>query len=158
MAPSFTLYTVWLACSRECMGYLWCGLRAGGSTLGGGAGVGLGGWHVCTVGGTLGGAWGSVLRCSIVSCIVSRVCFGGGVEVGVGAPVSEKKSASCRMASMVWVQKQEKGATSAGFARASARRLDVSVAASAEDIAGMAPLWGGNCTVLAMRSPCVSGM
>ena len=78
----------------------WAACR-GGSTLGGGAGVGVGGRHRGTVGGTLGGAWCYVLRCSIGSCIAAWVCLVGGVVVGVGAPVSTNMSASCRMASMV---------------------------------------------------------
>ena len=125
---------------RERRGYLWVGLRVGGFTLGGGAGGGLGRWHGVTVGGTLGGAWWYILCCSMVSCIVARVRLGGGVGVGVGAPVASKMLASCRMASMVWVPKWVKGAAGAGFARASARRLAASVAASSEDISGMAPL------------------
>ena len=72
------------------------GCLQGGSNLGGGSG-GLGG----TVGGNLGGAWGSVLCCSMGSCIVAQVCLGGVVEVGLGVPVAAKMSASCRMESMV---------------------------------------------------------
>ena len=81
----------------------------------------------------------------------------GGVGFGGCAPVVAKLSASCRMASMVWAPKQENSAAGAGFARASARCLDASVAASAEDMAGMAPLWE-KCTVLVMQSPRVSSM
>ena len=40
----------------------------------------------------------------MVICIVARVILGGGVGVGVGAPVAAKMSASYRMASMVWEQ------------------------------------------------------
>ena len=134
--------TVWLACARERRGYLWCGLRAGGSTLGGGNGGGLGGRNGGAVGGTLGGAWGSVLSYRRGSCIVARVRLGGGVGVGVGALIAAKMSASCRMASMVWAPKQAKDATGAGFARASDRPLSASMAASEEDIAGMALLQG----------------
>ena len=90
--------------------------------------------------GTLGGAWISLLRYSRGSCIVSQVRLGGGVGFGVGVPVAAKILASCWMASMVWVQKRSKGAAGAGFSRASDRRLDASVATSAEDIAGMVPL------------------
>ena len=78
-------------------------------------------------------------------------------ELG-GAPVAAKMLASCQMASMVWVPKRANGAAGAGFARASARRLTVSVAASVEDMADMAPLCGKNWTVLVMRSPRVSGI
>ena len=108
------------------------------------------------MGGTLGGAWGSVLCCSLDSCTVARVRLGCGVGFGGCATVAAKILASFRMSYMVWAPKQEKGAAVAGFSRASDRRLDASVAASAEDIAGMAPLWGENWTVLVMRSPCVS--
>ena len=61
-----------------------------------------------------------------------------------GALVVAKMSASCRMASMVWAPNQAKGAAGAGVARASAMRLDASVAASTEDMAGVAPLCGKN--------------
>ena len=124
----------------ERRGYLWGRLCAGGSTLDGGVGGGLGGWHGGNVGGTLRGAWGSVLRCSMGSSIVARVrLVGGGVD-GVGAPVAAKMLASCRITFMVWAPKRAKGAAGAGFARASARHLAASMAASAEDISGMAPL------------------
>ena len=74
-----------------------------------------------------------------------------------GAPVvAANMLASFRMESIVGAPKREKGAAGAGFARASARRLAASVAASAEDMAGMAPLWGGNWKVLVIRSPRVS--
>ena len=110
------------------------------------------------MGGTLGGAWGSVLCCRLGSCTVSRVRLVGGVGLRGGAPVVAKMLASCRMVSMVWASKREKGAAGVGFARASARRLNTSVATSAEDMAGVAPLWGENWTVLVMRSPRVSGI
>ena len=80
------------------------------------------------MGSTLRGDWGNVLRCSMGSCIVTRVRLGGGVWVGVGAPVAVKMSASFRMASMVWAPKQAKGAAGAIFVRTSARRLDASMA------------------------------
>ena len=66
----------------------------------------------------------------------------GGVEFRGGVPVVANMSASFRMASMVWAPKRAKGTAIAGFARASARRLAASLAASAEDMAGMAPLCG----------------
>ena len=88
------------------------------------------------------GAWVYVLRCSMGGCLVARVCLGGGVGVGVDAPVAAKISASCRMASMVWASNGEKGVVGAGFARASARRLDTSMVVSEEDMDGMAPLCG----------------
>ena len=78
--------------------------------------------------------------------------------VGVGAPDAEKMSASCWMASMVWAQKRAKVAAGAELERASALRLAVSVAASAEDIAGMALLWVENCTFLDVYSSRVSEM
>ena len=139
--PSSTVSTVCLACARKRRGYLWGGLRAGGSTLGGGTGGDLGGRHGGTVGGTLGGAWGSASRCSRGSCIVAWVRLVVGVGVDVGAPVAEKMSASCQMESMVWAPKRAKGAASAGFASMSDRLLTAYVAVLAEDIAGMAPLW-----------------
>ena len=71
MVPSPTVSTVWLACARERRGYLWGGLCAGGSTLGGGTGGGLGKRHEGTVGGTLGGAWGLDPLCSRGICIVA---------------------------------------------------------------------------------------
>ena len=157
-APSPTVSTVWLACVHERREYLWGGLHAGGSTLGGGSGGGLGGRNGGTVGGIIGGAWGSVLRCSMVSFVAARVRLVGRVVVGVGVPFAAKFSASCRMSSMVWAPKRAKGLAGAGFARALARRLALSVAALAEDIAGMAPLLGGNCTVLVMHSPRVSSI
>ena len=55
-APSPTVSTVWFARAHERRGYLWGGLRAGESTLGGGNGGGLGGRHGGTVSGTLRGA------------------------------------------------------------------------------------------------------
>ena len=85
------------------------------------------------------------------------MCLVGWGGIG-GAPVAAKMLASCRMASMVWVPKRANDAASAGFARASARRQAASVAASANDMAGMAPLCGKNWTVLMMRSTCVSGI
>ena len=97
--------TVWLACVRERRGYLWGGLRSGGSNLGGGTGGVLGRRHGGTVGGTLGGSWGSALLFSGGICIIARVCLGGGVGVGVGAPVAAKKLANCWMESMVWAPK-----------------------------------------------------
>ena len=128
-APSPTVPTVWLACARKRRGYLWGGLHDGGSTLGGGSWGGIGEQNRGTMGGTLLGAWGSVLRCSRVIYIVARVRLGGRVGVGVGAPVAVKMSASCQKAYMVWAQKRVKGAVSAGFARASARCMDASMAA-----------------------------
>ena len=62
------------------------------------------------------------------------------------------------MASVVYEPKRAKGAASTGFAMESARRLDASVDASAEEMAGMAPLCGKNWTVFVMHSPCVSGI
>ena len=110
----------------------------GGSTLGDGSGGRRGGLLGVTVGGNHGGAWGSVLCCCLGSCTVLRVCLVGWGGLG-GAPVAANMSVSCRMASMVWALKWEKGAAGAGFARASARRLAVSVAALAEEMDGMAP-------------------
>ena len=130
MSPSPTVSTVWLACARGCRGYLWGGLRLGGSTLSVGDGGGLGGRHGVTVGGTLGGAWGYMLHCRMGSCIYARVHLVGWIVVGVGAPVAAKMLASCQMAYMVWALNQSKGAAGAGFARVSARRLDAYVAAS----------------------------
>ena len=92
------------------------------------------------MGGTLGGAWGSVFFCGLGRCKVTRACLGGGLGFGGCAPVAGNISASCRMASMVWAPNQEKGTGGAGFARASDRRLAASVATLAEDMAGMAPL------------------
>ena len=94
------------------------------------------------MGGTLGVAWRSVLCCSLCSCTFARVRLGGGVEFGGCAPVAANISASCQMASMVWLPNREKGAAGAGFARASARRLAESVAGLVEEMAVMAPLWG----------------
>ena len=112
-----------------------------------------------TAGGTLGGAWGSVLCCRLCSCTVARVCLVGGVGLHGGAPVvAAKMSASFRMESIVGAPNREKGAASAGFARASARCLDASVPALVEDMDDMALLWGKNWTVLVMRSPPVSGI
>ena len=111
------------------------------STLGGGSGGGLGGMLGGAARCTLGGAWGLVLCGLLGSCTVVRVCLVGWVGFG-GAPVAEKMSASCRMASMVWAPKQVKGSASAGFARASDRHLTASVAALAEDMSVMAPLCG----------------
>ena len=143
MAPSPMVSSVWLACAHERRGYLWGGSRVGGSNLGGGYGGGLGGLLGGTAGGTLGGAWGSVLCCRMGSCTVVRVCLVGWGGLG-GALVAENMSASCRMSSMVWAPKRANGAAGAGFARASARRLAASMAASAEDMAGMVPLCGKN--------------
>ena len=42
---------------------------------------------------TLRDTWGLVLSCSGGSCIVAQVRLGGGLGVGVGAPVAEK----CRL-------------------------------------------------------------
>ena len=139
--PSPTVSNVWLDCARECRGYLWGGLGAGGSSLGGGAGGGLDGQHGGIVGGPLGGAWGFVLYYIMGSCVAARVHLVGGVVVGVDALVAAKIPASCWMASVVWAPKQDKGAVSTGFARDSARCMAASMSASAEDIAGMAPLW-----------------
>ena len=140
-ATSPMVSTVCLACARERRGYLWGGLHVGGSTIGGGSGGGLGGMLGGTADGTLGGAWGSVLCCRLGIFTVVRVCLviWGGLG---GAPVEAKMSASYRMASMVWAPKQTKGAAGSGFARASNRRLAASVAASVEDMTGMAPLCG----------------
>ena len=109
------------------------------------------------MGGTLGGDWGSILCCRLGSCKVVRVCLVGWVGFG-GAPVAANMPASFRMASKVWASKRAKGAAGPGFVRASARHLAASVAASAEDMDGMAPFCGENFTVLVMRSPRVSGI
>ena len=114
--------------------------RSGIYDRGGGDGGDLGVKNVGTVGGTLGGAWGSVLRYRMGICISARVRFVVGVVVGVGAPGVANVSASCWMASMVWAPKRAKGAAGAGFSRASARHLAALVAASTEEMAGMAPL------------------
>ena len=110
------------------------------------------------MGGTRGGAWGSVLCCSLESCTVAWVCFRGGVVIGGCAPVAANMSAICRMASMVWVPKQAKVAASAGFSRESDRHMAASLDVLAEDMSGMAPLCGKNWTVLVMRYPRVSGI
>ena len=110
------------------------------------------------MGGTIRSAWGSASLCIRGSCIVTPLRLGGGVGVGVGAPVAAKFLAGFRMASIVWAPKLAKGTAGAGFVRASSRRLYASVAASTEYIAVMAPLWGENCTVLAVCSPRVYGM
>ena len=78
--------------------------------------------------------------CSLGSCTVARVRLGGGVGCGGCAPVAAKMLDSFRMAPMVWAQNRAKGAAGAGFARASARHMAASVAASADDMAGMVPL------------------
>ena len=96
--------------------------------------------------------------CSLGSFTVARVRLGGGVGFGGCAPVAAKMSDSFRMASMVWATKRAMGAAVTGFARASDRRLDASVAALEEDMDGMAPLWGKNWTVLVVHSPPVSGI
>ena len=110
------------------------------------------------MGGTLRVDWGLVLCCILGSYTVAQVRLGGGVGFGGCAPVAGNMSASCRMASMVWASKRAKVVAGAGFVRASERRLAASVAASAEDMAGMAQLWGENWTVLVMRSSRVSGI
>ena len=69
--------------------------------------------------------------------MVGWVGFDGGL-------VAAKMLVSYRMASMVWAPKRSNGAAGARIARASAGRLAASVAASGEDMAGMAPLCGGN--------------
>ena len=140
---SSTVSTVWLACANDRREYLWGGSCVVGSILSSGSGVGLGGLLGGTAGGTLGGAWGSILYCRLGSCTVVQVCLVGWVGFG-GAPVVARMSARCQMESMVWVPKRAKCAAGAGFARASARRLAASMAASAEDMAGMAPLCGKN--------------
>ena len=108
------------------------------------------------MGGTLGGAWGSVVCCSLGSCTVAQVCLVGGVGFGGCAPVVSKMSAIFRMAYMVWEKKRAKGAAGAGFVRESTRRLAASVAVSTDDMDGMAPLWEKNRTVLVMCSHRVS--
>ena len=142
IAPSPTVSTVWMARLSERRTYLLGGLRARGSNFGGGTRGILCGRHGDTVGGTLRGAWESALPCSGGSCIFAQVRLGGGVCVGVGAPVAEKKSANYWIASMVWVPKLAKDAMSAGLERASARRLTASVAVLVEDKAGKAPFLG----------------
>ena len=77
------------------------------------------------------------------SCIAAWVRLVDGVVVGVGTPDAAKMLASCWIASMVWVPKQAKGVAGAGFVMSSARHLAASMAASTEDIAGMALLGGG---------------
>ena len=77
------------------------------------------------------------------SCTLVCVCLVGWVGFG-GAPVAAKMLASCRMASMVWAPKWANGAAGAGFARASDGQLAASMAASTEDMAGMATLCGKN--------------
>ena len=54
---------------------------------------------------------------------------------------------------MVWSPKLGKGAAGAGLARTSTRLLDASVAALAEDITGMALLWGNNLLFLLCALP-----
>ena len=71
--------------------------------------------------------------------------------VGVVVPAAEKMSADFQIASMVWAPKQAKGAAGAGLAKALARRLAESMAALAEDIAGMEPLCGKYSTVFAVH-------
>ena len=115
----------------------------GGSTLDGGYEGGLGGLLGGTVGGTLGYAWGSILCCRLGISTVVCVCIVGWLGFG-GALVAEKMSDSCRMAYMVWAPKRAKGTAGAGFVRASDRRLAGSLAASADDMAGIAPLCAKN--------------
>ena len=89
----------------------------------------------------------------MVNRVAARVCLGGGVGVGVGVPVAGKFSDNCQMASMVWAPKQAKGEVYTGLSRASARRLDVLVAALVEDVSGMIPLRGGNYTFFLCALP-----
>ena len=156
-ASSPTPSTIWLTYVCEPRGDLQGGFMVGVSTLSGGAGGGLGGKRGVTTGGTLGDAWGSALPCSVGSGVVAQVRLEGGLGVDVGAPVAAKMSANFRMASMVWDPKKAKSASGAGLRRALAWRLAESMAASAEDIMGMAPLCGGGFTGLDVHSSCVSG-
>ena len=87
---------------------------------------------------------GSYLSCSVGNCVITRVRLGGAVGVGVCVLATAKMLADCRIASMVWAPKRVKGVAGVGSARASARHLDVPVAALEEDVGGMAPLWGEN--------------
>ena len=89
--------------------------------------------------------------------VVAQVYFGGRVGVGVGALVAEKTLPNYWMVSIVWAPKQAKVAAGAGLASALARRLATPVAASEEDIAVMATLWGKNSTFLDVRYLRVSG-
>ena len=70
--------TVWFACAREHRGYLWGGLRVGVCTLDGESWGGLGGQLGVTAGGTLRGAWGSVVYYGLGSYTGARVCLVGG--------------------------------------------------------------------------------
>ena len=85
--------------------------------------------------------------------VAVRVRLGGGVGVGGGFLVAATISAIFWIVSIVWVPKRSKGAASAGLVRALVRRLDASVAASVEDIAGMALLLGKTLLLLLCALP-----
>ena len=79
------------------------------------------------------------MLCSEGSCIVAQVSLGGGVGVDVSAPVAAKILANFWMTSMVWTPEGAKSAAGEGLDRELTRRLAVSVAVSAENIAVMEP-------------------
>ena len=129
------------------------GGTCGGSTLFDGSGGGLGIKRGGTVGGTPGGAWGSAFPGSVGNGVSTQVLLGRRVWGWCGCAGCYKISDNYQIASMVWAPKRAKGAAGVGLARAPTRRLDMSVAASAEDISGMALLWGGTILFLLCALP-----
>ena len=88
--------------------------------------------------------------------VAVQVRLGDGVGVGVVVPFTAKMSANYQIASMFWYPKRVKGASGAGSERVLERHLAASVAASAEVILVMVPLWKKS-PVFDVRSTRVSG-
>ena len=80
MVPSHMALTSRLACVRECRGYLWGGLFAGGSTL----------VSYDTASSTLGGVWGSALYRGVGNDVTTLVQLLVGVGVGLCVPSTAK--------------------------------------------------------------------
>jgi hypothetical protein len=77
---------------------------------------------------------------------------GVGVTLGDDVVAAWKIAAMVRMAWSCSFPMVAKGAAGVGFSRAEMRSSEAQVAASAEEVLGMAQLCGKNSTVLAMRS------
>ena len=128
-------------------------MRCGGSTLRSGVGV-----CVAAVGcrRAEGGRYTGARR--TLGDGVSGAGEMSGTARGDRGPATESKiAASWRMARSWTFPSVAKGATVNGFARALIKSREVRFASSAEEVWGMAQIWGGDTMVLAMRLAAVDG-
>ena len=83
---------------------------------------------------------------------------GRDVGAGVGEAAASKIVANCFIAAICSVPNAGNGEAGDGLSSAAVSSRAASVAASADEVAGITVLWGGNSTEREMRSERVLGM